>query len=125
MQDYRITKSQLTSSSVWGRKYDAYYARLNGKQLLRNSGAWCAKLNDLNQWISVNLSMPRLISGVITQGRKGSKRWVTRFKIQYSSDGVSWLYIMDSTSQDEKARTKRFYILSNACLVHMSNLNFK
>ena len=111
MQDYRITKSQLAASSVWGRKFDAYNARLKWKQFLTNAGAWCAKLNNLNQWISVNLSMSRLVSGVITQGRDGTNQWVTKFKIQYSDDGITWHYIMDSASQEEKVRTKRLFAI--------------
>ena len=116
LQDNRITKSQLTASSVLVRKFDAHYARVNGQQLLRNAGAWCAKLNNRNQWISVNLSMPRLVSGVITQGRDETNQWVTKFKIKYSNDSVSWHYMMDLARQGEKARTFVFhYQILNKC----------
>ena len=108
MEDHRITDDQITASSDWTRQFDAYNGRLNEEQRSgsNSAGVWCAEKQDLNQWISVDLNMSTLVSGVITQGRLSHhvENWVTKFKIQYSDDGDSWQYILSSTKQEEKVR---------------------
>ena len=118
MQDYRINKSQITASSEWTWIPDASNARLNGKSSVGKTGIWCADVNNLNHWVSVDLGVSRLVSGVITQGRNGVEQWVTEFKIQYGVDGITWHYIVDSM-QEEKVRA--IYVVNE--VLHLLPLN--
>jgi len=55
-----------------------------------SEGAWCAGNSNEYQWIVVDLSGAKRISGIGTQG--GSKdSWVTLYSLEYSEEGESWL----------------------------------
>ena len=47
----------------------------------------CFRLMDKNQWIRVDLKIPQLIAGVVTQGQSDANHWVTSYKVSYSLDG--------------------------------------
>lgn len=43
-----------------------------------------------NSWIQVNVGQLKKITGVVIQGCPSADHWVTKFKIQTSTDGLSW-----------------------------------
>jgi len=53
--------------------------------------SWSAGVNDDNQWLQIDLGDPySRVTGVTTQGRNGHNQWVTKYKLQYSDDGVNF-----------------------------------
>ena len=56
-------------------------------------------INISNIYFQLDLGQKRVISGIVTKGYDDS--WVDRFKVQYSSDGISWNHIIGDFG-DEK-----------------------
>ena len=93
MENGTIQDNQITASSVkWHKSRSASNARLNFTGDIYNSGAWCPQITT-NSWIQVNLTVSRLVIGVVTQGRADAKYLVTRFEMKYSDDGSNWYYV--------------------------------
>ena len=90
MQNRLIKDAQITASSEWDSNHAAIQARLNFKAGGGKQGAWSARSNDANQWIQVALGSFTKLTGIATQGRNGANQWVTKYKIQYSDDGVNF-----------------------------------
>ena len=96
MRDRRIQDSQLTTSSEWNPNHSAINARLDRPKVNDGAGAWCAKTNDVNQWIQVDFGDEmKLVSGIMMQGRTDLDQWVKKYKVQYSVDGISWQFVKD------------------------------
>lgn len=53
-------------------------------------GAWTSGTTDLNQYFGVNLGYRQVITGVATQGRRGSNEFVIEYYLWYSSDNLTW-----------------------------------
>ena len=101
MEDGRIANYQITASSTWKDGTRAYFGRLNGDPVVGiSNGVWTPSSHNKDQWIQVNLGIPRLITGIITQGRHGRDEWVTRYKVQYTDDGVNWQYVVDGQQNE-------------------------
>ncbi|XP_023653560.1 lactadherin-like [Paramormyrops kingsleyae] len=102
-----IPDSQLTASSVyrtWGIEaftWYPYYARLDRQG---KTNAWTAATNSRSEWFQVDLEKPKRISGIITQGAKdfGVVRFVSAFKVAYSTDGQTWSVIEDPETKTDK-----------------------
>ena len=43
-----------------------------------------------NQWLQVDIGYNSRVTGVATQGMNGNNQWVSKYRIQYSSDGVTF-----------------------------------
>ena len=102
MKDGTIQDSQLTASSEHtgvSQSHGPSNARLDLIENPSRTGSWTASQSDLNQWIQVDLETPRYVTGIVMQGRNnlGAGHWVTRYKVQYGNDGVTWLYVRDVT----------------------------
>ncbi|XP_043980690.1 milk fat globule EGF and factor V/VIII domain containing b [Gambusia affinis] len=105
-----VLDRQITASSTfrtWGM--DAFtwlpqYARLD-KQGKTN--AWIPATNSRSEWLQVDLSSPKRITGIVTQGAKdfGSIQFVSSFKIAHSNDGRSWTVLQDETTRKDKIFT--------------------
>ena len=92
MEDGSIQGTQITASSVYqgDQSLVTTTSRLNGPK------AWYANINDLNQWIQVDLGVSTLVSGVVMQGRDYYPQWVIKYKVQYSGDINAWFYVRDA-----------------------------
>ena len=91
MEDGRIQDSQLSVSTYQGGINSEKSARLNMPAITGVSGgAWRADIEDSNPWIQVDFLRPVTVTGVITQGRDAKDQWVTKYKIKYSDDGITW-----------------------------------
>ena len=102
MKDGTIQDSQLTASSEYTGLPESHgpsNARLDLPASASRTGSWSASQSDLNQWIQADLETPRYVTGIVMQGRYHvvSAQWVTRYKVQYGNDGVTWLYVKDVT----------------------------
>ena len=102
MEDGRITDDQISASTSYDENnalfsYGPENARLNRCKQNITSGAWSSELNDTYLWIQVDLMVPTWIVGVKTQGRHGNYlQWVTKFKVQYSENGMEWMYVQQN-----------------------------
>ena len=102
MESGNISDAQISASSNYtkDRDYSAKKARLNYK------GCWAAAKNDRRHWLQVDLGGYTKVTRVATQGSgyRGSKWWVTKFKIRYSSDGVIWEFYKEPGNSNAKVR---------------------
>lgn len=66
------------------------------------------QINDMNQWLQVELPQIKKITGIITQGAKslGTEMYVISYTLQYSDNGKSWEHYTD----DEALQAKVSYI---------------
>ena len=77
------------------QRFDAANAVLN------QEGAWVPETNDQNQWLQIDLHRQLLVSGVVIQGRPDTKKWVTRYRVKYALDRVSWEFVKDENTSLE------------------------
>ena len=83
MENGKISDDQITASSEYSPNHRVPNARLNFN---KNSGAWSAKTNDLNQWLQVNFQRSIIITGVSTQGRVQYTQFVKSYTVSFSDD---------------------------------------
>ncbi|XP_072045785.1 uncharacterized protein [Amphiura filiformis] len=91
--DGRISDDKITASTEWATNHGATNARLNRKAQGGTTGAWSAKANDDKQWIQAELSTSQLVTAVQIQGRPAYQQWVTKYKVQSSTDGEDWEFV--------------------------------
>ncbi|XP_031549039.1 uncharacterized protein LOC116286593 [Actinia tenebrosa] len=99
VSDWKIPKTAMTASSSISGNYPPWMARLGSSDF---GGAWCARLNDANQFLQVDLLSKHKITKIKIQG-KGSQTdlptipesWVKTFTLSYSDDGFSWQDVLE------------------------------
>jgi len=55
IEDGRIPASALTASTVYSAGHATTRARLNLAAASGKAGSWCAKTNNVNQWLQIDL----------------------------------------------------------------------
>ncbi|CAH3166795.1 unnamed protein product [Porites lobata] len=90
MENGLISDAQISASSEWDNNHGAERARLNGRRINLKRGAWSSRYNILGQWLQVDLEKYTTVTGLATQGRSDEDQWVTKYRMQYSDDGVSF-----------------------------------
>ena len=114
MKTGTIPDAHVRASSEYDGNHAAVQGRLHFKAGGGKHGAWSARLNDVNQWLQVDLgNQPTRVTGVATQGRNGYPQWVTKYKLQYSLDGVNWYYYKDGGQSGTKVRVLPIETLIN------------
>ena len=83
----RITWSQISRTNKLNSTFDRRVGRL--------VGAWCAKRNNRNQWLQIDLRGPTRITKVATQGRDDYNQFVKSYYLYYSQNGRTFLPIKD------------------------------
>jgi len=104
MENRLIKDAKITASSQWNSNYAANQARLNFKAGRVKQGGWSTRWNNANQWIQVALGGYTKLTGIATQGRNGHSQWVTKYKLQYSDDGVNFHYYKVSGQSSPKVK---------------------
>ena len=100
-----ISDGQMSASSQWDEILTASQGRLNVKAVPGKGRSWSAKDNNVHQWLQVDLGNPHTkVTALATQGRSDFPLWVTKYKVQYSGDGVSFQYFMDELSSKIRVR---------------------
>ena len=100
-----IPDSKMTASSQQSDLTKPSYGRLNG---VRGNG-WCAgTASSTHDWLQVDLGRTVKVCSLSAQGEVNGNRWVTDFKLRYSTDGISWRYYMNANG----AQVVRFYNLN-------------
>uniref|UniRef100_A0A2C9M9G4 Hemocytin n=1 Tax=Biomphalaria glabrata TaxID=6526 RepID=A0A2C9M9G4_BIOGL len=106
-----IEDSQITASSSIAN---------HGPEMARlytSSGAWIPSNNDEAPYIQVNFKEQKFLSGVVTQGQGLEEKWVTEYRISYSSNGVD--FYPYSQKQDGVATTYSANSDSNSPVTNM------
>lgn len=89
MENGLIADGQITASSYLSGSHEPFLARLHLKPVpLGRIGAWASLYNDLNQWLQVDVGRQYNVSRIATQGRQDISQWVSKYKLQFSEDGV-------------------------------------
>lgn len=73
----------------------AYFIFTFYRRVGRLVGAWCAKRNNHNQWLQVDLRGPTRITKVTTQGRYDANQFVRSYYLYYSQNGRTFLPIKE------------------------------
>ena len=95
MESGEISNGQVSASSEWDGNHAAIQARLYFEAAPDKAGSWSAKYNNLDQWLQIDLGSKHEVTGLATQGRNGYGQWVTKYKVQYSDNGVNFQYYME------------------------------
>ena len=94
-----ISDAQMSASS----EYSASHAAIRGR--LKYSGSWSAGNIDANQWLQIDLgNQVTKVTRLATQGRYHYNQWVSKFKLQYSDDGVNFHYYSDQPDYAPKVK---------------------
>ena len=98
MEDGAISDAQISASSQWDANHAAKQGRLHFQAVSGKAGSWSAQFNDLNQWLQIDLGNQHAkVTQVATQGRNAAySQWVTKYKLQYSDDGVNFQYYQEN-----------------------------
>ena len=104
MENYEIFDDQIRASSQHAHNTPPKVARLNRKDGTdKLQGAWVPSTHDVNQWLQIDLMSNHIsVSRVATQGRDGNECWVTKFKLDYSNDGVNFRYHKEQGQATDK-----------------------
>ena len=101
MENGAILNSQISASSEWRHNHAAHQARLHFKAGNGRTGSWSARLNNLHQWLQVDLLNTTRVTRIATQGRNGHSQWVTKYKLQYREEGhVFKFYRLNGDNSD-------------------------
>lgn len=100
MQSGAISDGQITASSERDSAHAVIYGRLFYSA---HSGGWVACLSNTNQWLQIDLGEQTAHIGLTaTQGRHGQSQWVTKYKLQYSDLGTSFLFYKQQGQSNDK-----------------------
>ena len=78
----------MTASSSHSNSYRPFYGRLNESS---GNGGWCPKTkSDRTDYLQVDMGEVRSVCGVATQGTRGGTIWTTSYKLQLSTDSITW-----------------------------------
>ena len=104
MESGAISDGQTSASSEFDADHAANHGRLNyrGQQ-----GAWSSLTNDANQWLQIDLISYHIkITRIATQGRDSDTydQWVTKYKLQYSNDKVTFKHYREQGQNADKVR---------------------
>ena len=101
MEDNAIADEQISASS----QLDASHATSRGRlqAASSNGGSWSALINDVSQWLQVDLgNQQTIVTHVATQGSNAKSQWVTKYKLQYSYDGFNFQYYSEAGQNESK-----------------------
>ncbi|XP_078343331.1 uncharacterized protein LOC144629041 isoform X2 [Oculina patagonica] len=88
MKSGAISDGQISASSTWSNYY-AHLARLD------NNKGWASGIAT-NEWLQIDLGVGSpAVTKIATQGLQDYDEWVTRYKLDYGNDGVSFQYYME------------------------------
>ena len=93
MENGAISDGQVSASSQWDDNHAPRQGRLNFQAVPGKKGSWSAAANNANQWLQIDLrNQNSKVTRVATQGRNALDQWVTKYKLQYSNDGLNSHY---------------------------------
>ena len=108
----------MSASTIYSSHCAASLGRLNLAAGSGKVGSWCAKRNDVNQWLQIDLGSLTTVTKVATQGRQDSSQWVMSYSLSYSLTGSYWVQY---TVRGKKKVT--YFLLSDSELLHVAFWN--
>ena len=111
MENLSITDGQIFASSQWDGNHAAIQGRLYFTASGSKQGGWSSRTNDVNQWLQIDLrnSYTR-VTRLGSQGRNNADQWVTKYKLQYSDDGVNFQYFKEQGKSADKVKWTLYLI---------------
>ena len=90
IDSYNALENKRTYSSVFensaiGTRY--------AQSMLDSELTWASLTLNTSQYMTIELDNIISVSGVFTQGSAGHNEWVTKFKVSFSTDNSTYLYI--------------------------------
>jgi hypothetical protein len=79
-----VPDNKRHASSTWSNERQGTG---HHRGMLKSPQAWSAQHNNHHQWYQMDLGGVKDVAGVATLGRHDYSQWVTRYKVQYSSNG--------------------------------------
>ena len=105
MENGAISDGQISAKSEWNSNYAAIQGRLHFKAVSTKVGSWSASTKSQNEWFQVDLGgQYTKVTGVATQGRNDYPQWVTKYKLEYSNDGVNFQYYREQGKVIDKVK---------------------
>lgn len=100
MENNAISHGHISASS----HYTADHAPFNGRLGFQEGpGCWSTSFKDTNPWLQVDLgSVYTKVTRVATQGSHSQNQWVTKYKLQYSDDGLNFQNYMEKGQSTDK-----------------------
>ena len=117
-----IADSQITASSENSTNHNPKRARLYSKETdAYSSGAWLSLTSALDQWLQVDLGKITPVTHVATQGRNSYSptQLVTKYKLQFSDDGASFLFYKDKGESSDAVNRNIFTRYSSSYIWHL------
>eukprot|EP00795_Rhopilema_esculentum_P002307 gene2307-17933_t len=98
LRTWKIPDSSFYAKSYWGN--DANHRPLFGRLQNISAAGWCSFANTaVSEYLQVDLGRVKLVSGVAIQGHSTNPDNVaTKFKVEFSEDGVNWQNYQDDPS---------------------------
>ena len=120
MESGAITDAQISASSQYSSLYihAANYSRLHFQGNGINVGGWSAATNNSRQWLQVDLgSYDNRVTRIATQGRHSTSKqqWVTKYKLQYSNDGMTFWYYSEPGMTTNKVKIAQRLSVQHMC----------
>ncbi|XP_033101998.1 deleted in malignant brain tumors 1 protein-like [Anneissia japonica] len=100
MENGNIGDLRISASGYLSLQFAPSKARLNLDTGSTRGVAWIPQSFTNSQWIKVDLRVPHLVTGVMTQGRNRTGEYVTQYTVKYSNDGILWTNIWRSRSEN-------------------------
>ena len=103
IQTRRIPDSAFTATSTWYNRDDhkPYRARLHEQSF----PGWCSGADSpLSHYLQVDLGSVKILTGLAIQAHRTyvGHHYITKFSIEYSTDGSTWSYYKDIGSANKK-----------------------
>ena len=105
----------MFASSILSENDKAHLGRLNFGR------AWSAAVNDLNQYLGIDLGEDFTVTGIATQGNSDKATWVTKYTLQYrtaSADHPSYYTEIMQGQEPKKVNSLNGY-LSIIMVIHV------
>ena len=92
MESRTITDGQISASTIWNSSHFASNARLHKQASANSGGVWEPSKKNANQWLQIDLVTQFSVTRVATQGREDRFHWVTKYHLQHSNNGSTFLF---------------------------------
>ena len=103
-----VSDSQLTASSIKnnGNNFGPGQARLHNIKVTYpngtyDAGIWSPASQNSNQYIQVDFETPKIITGIATQGSPAYNHYITKYRMLYSIDCITFNVYTDDTTAEE------------------------
>ena len=107
VEDDNIIRNEQMSASTQRGGHRAEYGRLYGDKAWRPAGNGVT-----GEWIQVMFTSLVKVTYISTQGRSpqdgmqaNRNQYVTQYKVLYSNDGQSWMYIKNAENDEDRVNS--------------------